>query len=113
MSVIPLPNTAARSHELDRLQLWYATQCNGDWEHTYGVRIGTLDNPGWSLDIDLAETALETAIFAPLDIERSPGDWVHCRIDNSVFMGRGGVGNLNEILNVFMNWAQSVAPSDA
>jgi hypothetical protein len=28
------------------LQGWYATQCDGDWEHEYGVSIETLDNPG-------------------------------------------------------------------
>lgn len=31
---------------LERLERWYAAQCNGDWEHTYGVKIGYLDNPG-------------------------------------------------------------------
>jgi hypothetical protein len=24
------------------LQRWYVGQCNGDWEHQYGVRIDTL-----------------------------------------------------------------------
>jgi hypothetical protein len=28
------------------LQDWHAGQCDGDWEHSYGVDIGTLDNPG-------------------------------------------------------------------
>ena len=43
---------------LQRLQDWYSAQCNGDWEHQQGVRIESLDNPGWALDIDLADTAL-------------------------------------------------------
>lgn len=33
---------------LGRLERWYAAQCNGDWEHTYGITIETLDNPGWT-----------------------------------------------------------------
>ncbi len=32
---------------LSRLQRWYSAQCDGDWEHGLGVRIETLDNPGW------------------------------------------------------------------
>ena len=26
---------------------WYHSQCDGDWEHGNGVKIGTIDNPGW------------------------------------------------------------------
>jgi hypothetical protein len=32
---------------LNELQVWYGAQCNGSWEHTYGIKIETLDNPGW------------------------------------------------------------------
>ena len=32
---------------LSALENWYAGQCNGVWEHGCGVRIDTLDNPGW------------------------------------------------------------------
>lgn len=31
---------------LERLCSWYSQKCNGDWEHSYGVSIDTLDNPG-------------------------------------------------------------------
>ena len=41
---------------LTQLQQWYLSNCNGDWEHTYGVSIGTLDNPGWSVKIELTGT---------------------------------------------------------
>ena len=37
--------------ELEALQHWYESQCDGDWEHEFGVKIGTLDNPGWMVDI--------------------------------------------------------------
>lgn len=43
----------ADSDPLKGLQDWYCSQCNGDWEHGYGVSIETLDNPGWSLKIEL------------------------------------------------------------
>ncbi|OAX48412.1 hypothetical protein gpAD87_09590 [Paenibacillus sp. AD87] len=38
------------------LQNWYLENCNGDWEHSYGVKIDTVDNPGWSVEIDLTDT---------------------------------------------------------
>lgn len=31
----------------DWLSNWHKLNCNGDWEHTYGIKIETLDNPGW------------------------------------------------------------------
>ncbi|CAN5332574.1 hypothetical protein BH18ACI2_BH18ACI2_12670 [soil metagenome] len=45
------------------LQKWYESQCNEDWEHQYGVTIGTLDNPGWTVTIDLVNTDLEGREF--------------------------------------------------
>ena len=35
---------------------WYESNCNDDWEHGYGVKIETLDNPGWLVQIDLFGT---------------------------------------------------------
>lgn len=43
---------------LQEIQSWYISNCNGDWEHSFGVSIDTLDNPGWSVRIDLADTGL-------------------------------------------------------
>ncbi|WP_203237204.1 Imm53 family immunity protein [Streptomyces gilvosporeus] len=34
---------------LSSLTAWYTSQCDGGWEHEYGIRIETLDNPGWSV----------------------------------------------------------------
>jgi len=43
------------------LTQWYLAQCNDDWEHLYGVKIDTLDNPGWSLRIELTGTAMQVS----------------------------------------------------
>jgi hypothetical protein len=42
------------------LQAWYSSQCNGDWEHGNGIRIASIDNPGWHVAINLNETELES-----------------------------------------------------
>jgi hypothetical protein len=90
---------------LSRVQRWYASQCNGDWEHQHGVRIDTLDNPGWQCVIDLADTALEDFAFSEVKRERTDSDWVHCRVRERRFEGFGGACNLEEILGVFLAWA--------
>lgn len=41
---------------IQELERWYIEQCNGDWEHEFGIKIDTLDNPGWMIKIDLADT---------------------------------------------------------
>ena len=94
--------------ELEHLQNWYASQCNGDWEHSFGVKIDTLDNPGWILEIDLIETDLSNEPFPEFkrgDSEEGP-DWVHCKVEVGKFLGYGGAKNLSELLQHFLAWAQ-------
>jgi hypothetical protein len=87
------------------LERWFAGSCDGDWEHGRGVRINTLDNPGWSVDIELAGTSLSGKAFAPVREERAEHDWMHCWTDAEVFRGRGGPRNLREILALFLSWS--------
>ena len=86
------------------LQEWYLQNCNGDWEHSYGVKIGTLDNPGWYVDIDLTDTDLAGEKFKPIALERSENDWIHCHVEHNIFKGYGGTLNLEEIIEIFRNW---------
>ena len=44
---------------IERLDDWFNTQCNGDWEHSHGIEIESVDNPGWMVTIDLRETHSE------------------------------------------------------
>ena len=70
---------------LERIQNWYKTNCNNDWEHSYGYSIETMDNPGWSIKIDLCETALEN-----LDYDKSyqnktcKNDWYVIKIRDQI-----------------------------
>jgi hypothetical protein len=91
----------------DRLQRWYLAQCDGDWEHSYGVYIDTLDNPGWSLSIDLVETALETMEFDRREEHRSEHDWFVCWRDDRTFRAASGPLNLLEVVDVFLAWVGS------
>ena len=98
---------------LDDLQVWYDAQCNGDWEHSYGVRIETLDNPGWHVRIDLAETLLFDQPFTPVRYgepggEDDPDRWMDCKVERFQFHGYGGPRQLEAILEVFLTWARSM-----
>lgn len=93
---------------LRRLQNWYHSQCNGDWEHTYGVNITNIDNPGWAIDVDVTETVYENAAFDSLKIERSDTDWIHAFRENTTIKLRCGPENLEESLRIFLDWTEHV-----
>jgi hypothetical protein len=97
-------------HVLDWLQNWYADQCNEDWEHEWGVKIATLDNPGWSVTIDLEETNLEERNLPRQDVNRSTHDWVSVWTAEKNFHAACGPGSLTEALTLFRTWATVNTP---
>jgi hypothetical protein len=98
---------ACRDSELlEQLQLWYASQCNGQWEHSNGISIQTIDNPGWSLRVDLANTGLTGQSFDEIRVDGADSrDWYVCRVTDDVFEAFSGPGRLTEIIHVFLLWA--------
>ena len=85
---------------------WYYSQCDGDWEHGNGIKIGTLDNPGWFFKASLSETEVFNKKFEIVDINRSENDWLYCSRKDDFFEGFGGPFNLPEILKIFRNWVE-------
>jgi hypothetical protein len=92
---------------LEELERWYQMQCDGEWEHGYGVRIDTLDNPGWSVDIDLRGTDLSGAHLPPTQYDR-PDAWLRCEIVDDRFVARCGPLQLREALRIFVDLAISI-----
>lgn len=93
---------------LKRLQNWYQLHCDGDWEHSYGVIIDTLDNPGWKLTVDLTDTLLEDVNFQPINIgnpENKNNFWLSCQKLDNTFIGSGGVDSLENLISIFLDWA--------
>ena len=90
---------------LQELQQWYRSHCDGNWEHAYGVKIDTLDNPGWSVTIELTGTELVGRPFSDVQRLEHETDWIHCRVRDGKFEGHGGPFMLEEILKVFLAWA--------
>ena len=90
-----------QNENLDWLQDWYARQCNGVWEHGWGIKIDTIDNPGWSISIHLRETPLESSSLGITKIDRTDDDWFHIWIRDRVFEGAGGARNLVDLIQAF------------
>lgn len=102
---------------MERLNLWWRSQCDGEWEHEFGVIIQTMDNPGWLVKIDLTYTGLDEKPMDQITEQRSGSDWYKCSITDGAasgsnetgfahFVGMGGPGNLRDILEVFLSFAQ-------
>ena len=87
---------------LGRIEDWYLGECNGDWEHSYGIKIDTLDNPGWLVTIDLAETKWKDLELDRTVTQRTDTDWVQIESTKSQFIGCGGPRNLVEVLERFL-----------
>jgi len=89
------------------LEKWYKENCYDEWEHSYGVKIYTLDNPGWTVLIDLAYTYMEGKEFPKLKIDNSDDDWIMCCVRDNQFDGAGDPTKLEEIIKVFKEWVES------
>jgi hypothetical protein len=87
---------------LSALEKWYAEQCNGEWEHAWGVRIDTLDNPGWRVHIQLRETKKQDATLARAKLTRSDDDWILYWVEKSEFQIACGPKNLSEAIDIFV-----------
>ena len=91
---------------LEELQTWYLSQCGENWEDVNGVEINTLDNPGWSVTIDLNGTNLATRPFTEIKDLDDDQDWMRCWVDREKFEGVGDPRKLEKILSVFLDWAR-------
>lgn len=91
------------------IQSWYAKQCNGEWEHQYGIKIDTLDNPGWSVEIDLAGTSLADLEISDAQEVRSDDDWLSYSVSDGKFRGFGGPESLEGIIEKFLLLAKNGA----
>jgi hypothetical protein len=76
-----------------------------------GVSIGTLDNPGWSVSINLKNTSLEEKPFTEINLIEDETEWISCRVKDGNFEGHGGPLMLEEILTIFLAWTEEPQPA--
>jgi hypothetical protein len=92
---------------LERMQIWYLNQCNEDWEHDAGISISSIDNPGWSMRINLRGTYLEGRPFTRIERAGGENDWLHAWGTGEEYHVACGPRNLDEALSLFCDWADS------
>lgn len=89
---------------IERIQDWYKLNCNGVWEHSYGYSIATLDNPGWTIRIDLAETCLDKLDFKQeFQNPEYEHDWYIIKTDKEVLEIACGPENLKQVFEIFLD----------
>lgn len=91
----------------EKIIAWYASQCNGDWEHQHGFKVSTLDNPGLRLQIDLEGTPLQYKAFTAveIDLDSSTG-WLFCeKTPGNTFDGRCDTSMFGYLIDIFLDWA--------
>jgi Immunity protein 53 len=73
----------------------------------YGVTFDTLDNPGWSLRIDLADTPLSDRDYERMEMHRTEDDWVVSWREDQRWCAACGPLTLGEAVAAFLEWARS------
>ncbi|EBA16614.1 hypothetical protein RSK20926_02379 [Roseobacter sp. SK209-2-6] len=95
----------ASSTALGRLQDWYQSNCDGDWEHHFGFSLESLDNPGWAITVDLDETHQEGETFSEVSLAgNDPHDWMRLKKDGTKLRGDCSALHLSEMLDIVANW---------
>ena len=88
------------------LQEWFQKHCDGAWEHMYGIEIGTLDNPGWYIKIDLNDTNMLDKQTFEYKEELDDNDWIQCMVKENIFYGYGDPQKLERLIQIFKDWVQ-------
>ena len=89
-----------REKLLKWLEKWFFFNCDGDWEHDYGIDIihkGSL----WEVKIDLCNMAFALDGMPLFEERKSPSDYFRYTIENEFFIGEASNDNLEKLLKVF------------
>ncbi|MBQ7319815.1 MAG: immunity 53 family protein [Clostridia bacterium] len=104
---------------LSKLQLWFRLHCDGEWEHSEGINIETLDNPGWQVQISLKDTLLEQIDFPEILVgdpekdnllndywEQAGEEWIRCYKEGHTLIGRCSPEMLERTLAMLLQWCE-------
>lgn len=86
---------------------WYANNCNGDWGHEYGIKISTIDNPGWLIQVNLSETDISGRVMEPCTWEPEHGRWVRSWSNGEEFNVVCDVHSFDVAIGEFQKFAEA------
>ena len=92
---------------LQWFQAWFQSECNGDWEHGFGVYINTIDNPGWHVQIGLVDTELGGLEIDYNLEEGTENDWYNISIKENKYNAAGDPTKLEFLLENFRALVES------
>lgn len=91
----------------EKIIFWYISNCDDDWEHQYGIKINTIDNPGWEVTIDLACTDMQDLEVEYKLHEENPESWYGHSVKNKVFKAAGDPAKLEKLLEIFVEYVEN------
>ena len=83
------------------IQNWFSNQCDCNWEHENRIKIETIDNPGWNVEINFNYTNLKIQNINWEFYESSETKWIGFSINDNIFKGSGDSLRLNSIIKIF------------
>jgi len=92
------------SNTLQEISEWYHAQCDGDWEHEYGIKIETTANGGWLVRCDLEFTELGHLELPIIEKRKNDDDWSTIKIMNKQFIGSGDFQKLEFLLSELLKF---------
>lgn len=93
-------------NDLQWLELWYTGQCDGSWEHEYGITIETLDNPGWRISMNMNDTPWENKEFAPVNLGMNLKSFITIKKENGIIEAACGPLQLQVTLARIKDWIE-------
>ncbi len=95
------------------LMYWFWSQCNGDWEHEYGIVLDTTSEGKWKLDISISNSILDGVEFISNDFIANAGNEVECKFDNQSLVVYADTQNIIRVLQSFRAWAEPYTHIDS
>jgi hypothetical protein len=108
MGIAKIRSIIMKDKMINWLQNWVFQNCDGKWGKINRIFLRNIDNPGWLLTLQLANSRYENKHVPKMKIDRTENDWCHCFIDDEKFVDTGGPCNLNEMLNYFKDFVEDV-----
>jgi hypothetical protein len=103
----------SKSRVLTNLATWFEAQCDGNWEHHYGVVLESLDNPGWRLTVDLKSEHPDVLLISegeppgPQTGNVGGRSWLVCEVRQNRFLAAGDPTRLEELVRRFNMFIES------
>lgn len=85
---------------IEWLEEMYLSNCDGDWEHDYGIEITTLDNPGWNVKIQLNENFVMLSDRSWVLEDIAPSTWYGYKIEKNTIEASGDPQSLKTIFEI-------------